>query len=71
MTFAELEVILPRNKIIRTHRSYIASISKIVKIERHQIHINGIAIPISEAYMQNLSEIEKGEKDQSYSLMPA
>lgn len=59
MTFAELEAILPRNKFIRTHRSYIASVSNIDKIERHQIHINGIAIPVSESYMQNLSDMEK------------
>lgn len=59
MTFAELEAILPRNKFIRTHRSYIASVNNIDKIERHQIHINGIAIPVSESYMQNLSDMEK------------
>ena len=60
MTFAELEAILPRNKFIRTHRSYMASVSNIDKIERHQIHINGIVLPVSESYMQNLRDMEKG-----------
>ncbi len=59
MTFAELEAILPRNKFIRVHRSYMAAVSSIDKIERHQIHINGIVLPVSESYMQNLSDIEK------------
>ncbi|HYK76777.1 MAG TPA: LytTR family DNA-binding domain-containing protein [Daejeonella sp.] len=55
MTFAELEVLLPRDKFIRTHRSYMAAISGIDKIERHQIHIQGNQIPVSESYMQNLN----------------
>lgn len=60
MTFAELEAILPRNKFIRTHRSYMVAVSNIDKIERHQVHINGNTIPVSESYMQNLSDIDKG-----------
>jgi two-component system LytT family response regulator len=59
MTFAELEAILPRNKFIRTHRSYIVAIGNVDKIERHQVHINEKAIPVSESYMQNLSGLDK------------
>ena len=59
MTFAELEAILPRNKFIRIHRSYMAAVSNIDKIERHQIHVNGIVLPVSESYMQNLRDMEK------------
>jgi DNA-binding LytR/AlgR family response regulator len=59
MTFAELEAILPRDKFIRVHRSYMAAVSNIDKIERHQIHVNGIVLPVSESYMQNLSDMEK------------
>jgi two-component system LytT family response regulator len=59
MTFAELEAVLPKNKFIRVHRSYIAAVSNIDKIERHQIHVNGTTIPVSESYMQNLANIEK------------
>jgi len=59
MTFAELEVILPKNKFIRIHRSYMAAVSAINRIERHQIHINDIQIPVSESYMTNLNGLDK------------
>jgi two-component system LytT family response regulator len=59
MTFAELEVILPKNKFIRIHRSYMAAVAAINRIERHQIHINDIQIPVSESYMANLSSLDK------------
>lgn len=59
MTFAELEVILPKNKFIRIHRSYMAAVSAINRIERHQIHINDLQIPVSESYMANLNGLDK------------
>lgn len=59
MTFAELEVILPKNKFIRIHRSYMAAVSAINRIERHQVHINDIQIPVSESYMTNLTGLDK------------
>lgn len=59
MTFAELEVILPKNKFIRVHRSYMAAVAAINRIERHQIHINDLQIPVSESYMANLSSLDK------------
>jgi two-component system LytT family response regulator len=59
MTFAELEVILPKNKFIRVHRSYMAAVASINRIERHQIHIKDIQIPVSESYMANLSSLDK------------
>ena len=59
MTFAELEMILPRDKFIRTHRSFIASYNAIDKIERHQIHIQGNLIPVSESFIQNMINIDK------------
>jgi len=59
MTFAELEVILPKNKFIRIHRSYMAAVSAINRIERHQVHINDIQIPVSESYMTNLNGLDK------------
>ncbi|MDO8992985.1 LytTR family DNA-binding domain-containing protein [Daejeonella sp.] len=59
MTFAELEVILPKNKFIRVHRSYMAAVTAINRIERHQIHINDLQIPVSESYMSNLSSLDK------------
>lgn len=59
MTFAELEVILPKNKFVRTHRSYIAAINAIQKIERHQLTILDHTIPVSDSYLSNLSDLDK------------
>lgn len=59
MTFAELEVILPKNKFVRTHRSYMAAINAIQKIERHQLTILDHTIPVSDSYLSNLSDLDK------------
>lgn len=59
MTFAELDVILPKNKFIRTHRSYMVAVAAIDRIERHQIHINDLKIPVSDSYLKNLSDLDK------------
>jgi two-component system LytT family response regulator len=59
MTFAELDVILPKNKFIRTHRSYMVAVAAIDRIERHQIHINDLKIPVSDSFMKNLSDLDK------------
>lgn len=56
-TFNEAATLLPAEKFIRVHRSYIAAEDKIDKIERHQLTINGIKIPLSEAYSQNISAL--------------
>jgi two-component system LytT family response regulator len=53
-TFNEITHLLPAGKFVRTHRSYLVAISKIDKVERHQVTINKVAIPVSEAYRQNL-----------------
>ncbi len=54
-TFAEAINLLPADKFVRVHRSYLVAISKIDKVERHQVTINGAKIPVSEAYMQDLA----------------
>lgn len=53
-TFSEAIDLLPADKFVRVHRSYIVAVSKIDKVERHQITINKLQIPVSEAYSQNL-----------------
>lgn len=50
MTITECEELLPPDRFIRIHRSFITSISKIQKIERHQLTVNGSAIPIGASY---------------------
>ena len=53
-TFSEAITLLPREKFVRVHRSYVIAINKIDKVERNQVTINKIAIPVSEAYNDNL-----------------
>ena len=53
-TFNEAINLLPPEKFIRVHRSYVVAINKIDKVERNQVTINKIAIPVSEAYNDNL-----------------
>lgn len=56
MTINESEEVLPVNKFIRIHRSFITALSKIDKIEKHQVYINGFNIPIGISYSQNIFE---------------
>lgn len=58
-TFNEALNLLPARKFARIHRSYLVSISKIDKVERHQVTINNIKIPVGEAYSQNLTDLLK------------
>jgi len=54
-TFIEAQNLLPTDKFVRIHRSFIVAVNKIDKIERHQVTINKKEIPLSEAYRQNLT----------------
>jgi two-component system LytT family response regulator len=60
-TFAEAIHWLPQQRFVRTHRSYLVAVNKIVKVERHQVTIgNGLKIPVSEAYQSQLQAMLKG-----------
>jgi two-component system LytT family response regulator len=54
-TFAEATNMLPAGRFVRVHRSYIVAVSKIEKIERNQVVINKMKIPVSDAYRQDLN----------------
>ena len=54
MTINELTELLPGEKFIRVHRSYIVAKDKIEKIERHQVCINGNDVPVGASYLQQL-----------------
>ena len=56
-TFSELINLLPSDKFIRVHRSYVVSVDKIDKLERHQLTINKITIPMSEAYRKDVASV--------------
>jgi two-component system, LytTR family, response regulator len=54
-TFTEVINLLPTDKFVRIHRSYIVALNKIDKAERNQVTINNTQIPIGEAYSLNLT----------------
>ncbi len=53
-TFLEAAALLPADKFVRVHRSYIVAVNKIEKAERHQVTIGKQTIPVSEAFRQDL-----------------
>lgn len=53
-TFIEAVNLLPQEKFVRVHRSYVVAVNKIDKVERNQVTVNKAAIPVSEAYNDNL-----------------
>lgn len=55
-TFLEAINLLPPDKFVRVHRSYMVSVNKINKVERQQVTINNYKIPVSEGYVQNLAD---------------
>ncbi len=59
MTITEAESVLPTDRFIRIHRSFIAAKNKIEKIERHQVGMNGTVLPVGNTYMQNLDQLSK------------
>lgn len=54
-TFAEAANLLPADRFVRIHRSYIVAINKIDKVERNQVTINKTVIPVSDAYVDQLN----------------
>ena len=54
-TFQEALNLLPTDKFVRVHRSYIVAVAKIDKIERHQVTIGKHRIPVSSAYREDLN----------------
>jgi two-component system, LytTR family, response regulator len=60
-TFLEVVNLLPADKFVRIHRSYIVAINKIDKAERQQVTINNTQVPIGEAYSLNLSAALKNK----------
>lgn len=51
MTITECEALLPADRFVRIHRSFIAAVGKVEKIERHQLTINGSVLPIGASYL--------------------
>jgi two-component system LytT family response regulator len=58
MTISEVENLLPADQFIRIHRSFIAAVNKVEKIERHQLVVNGAVLPVGSSYYQNLAQVK-------------
>ena len=56
MTIKEMLDILPKDTFIRVHKSYIVALKAIQKLERHQITIENITIPLAASYREILEE---------------
>lgn len=52
-SFAAMELLLPPENFVRVHKSFIAAIDKIDKIERNTIKINDKTIPVGSIYKEN------------------
>ncbi|UTW62604.1 response regulator transcription factor [bacterium SCSIO 12741] len=55
-TFSEMESLIPTQKLIRVHKSWMVAPSKIDSIERNRIQIGEIRIPISDSYRKDFFE---------------
>ena len=61
ITFNEAINMLPPDKFVRVHRSFLVAVSKIDRLERQQVSIGKLTIPVSEAYSEGLmAAIKKG-----------
>jgi len=60
LTFAEALSLLPADRFVRVHRSYVVALRRIDRYERHQLTIGRRKVPVSEAYRQNLLALLNG-----------
>jgi two-component system LytT family response regulator len=60
-TFIEAINLLPVERFVRIHRSFVVAIDKIDRIERHQVTIGNFKVSVSSAYAEELSNaVKKG-----------
>ena len=58
----QLEEILPSNRFIRVHKSFIVALDKINSIEQQEIHIKDRIIPIGNTYSEHFFNLLKKKK---------
>jgi DNA-binding LytR/AlgR family response regulator len=56
MTIADMLATLPADEFIRVHRSYIVALKAIRKIERHQLTVDHVTIPLAGSYRDTLEQ---------------
>ena len=50
MTIADMLATLPADQFIRVHKSYIVALNAIRKLERHQLTVGTVTIPLAGSY---------------------
>jgi DNA-binding LytR/AlgR family response regulator len=58
----QLEKVLPPNRFVRIHKSYIVALDKIVSIERQEIHIKDQILPIGVTYQEGFFKLLESRK---------
>lgn len=56
-SFSELEQLIPPHLVCRVHKSYMVAVNKIESIERSEIKIGTVIIPVSVTYKENLFQL--------------
>lgn len=56
MTIGDAVEMLPPDQFMRVHKSYIVALDRIEKIERHQLTIGKVQVPLSGSYRDELLE---------------
>ncbi len=56
LTMAEVEALLPVDDFIRIHRSYLVAKSRVTKIDKSNVWVGSILLPVGPAYA---GEVEK------------
>ncbi|MFD2570256.1 LytR/AlgR family response regulator transcription factor [Spirosoma soli] len=56
MTIADMLATLPADQFIRVHKSYIVALKAIRKIERHQLTVGNVTIPLAGSYRDTLEQ---------------
>jgi DNA-binding LytR/AlgR family response regulator len=57
MTMNDLLGRIPADKFVRVHKSYIVALSKVEKIEKHQVIVGGAKVPVSGSYRERFMEM--------------
>ena len=56
MTLAEMMAMLPNEQFVRVHKSYVVALKAIRKLERHQVTVGQVSIPLASSYRQSLEQ---------------
>jgi len=63
MSFNEILQLLPASRFMRVHKSFIVSLDKIRSIEKSQLLIDDISIPVSDTYRDQFLNLLKSRKN--------